>query len=100
MRRRPMRVPTVPELQIGRERREKLAGRNAHPFGTAQVAEVHLAERVALLVTDTTGRIVAEEHLRRIVDALDPIHQDEVALPSGKDDQLRPPRPGLAAGGS
>ena len=96
---RPVRVAPVAELQVGRERGEELARRDADALGTAQVAEVDLAERVALLVADAARRVVAEEHLLRIVHAVDPVHQDEIPLAPGKDDQLRPPRSGLAAGG-
>jgi hypothetical protein len=44
-------------------------------LGAAQVAEVDLAERVALLMANTAWRVIAEKHLLRIIDAVDPIHR-------------------------
>src|SRR4051812_20361897 len=93
-----VRISPIAELQVGREGGKEFTGRDAQPFGTAQVAEVDLAERVAALVTDTARRVIAEEHLGRIVDAVDPIHQDEVALSFWKHDPLRPARSRFAAG--
>ena len=97
--RRPVQVPAVAELQVRRKGGEELAGRDAHSPGTAEIAEVDLAERVPSLVADAARCVVAEEHLRRVVDAVDPVHEDEEPLAPGEDDPLRPARPGLAAGG-
>src|SRR5262245_11870992 len=99
VRRRPVRVAAVAVLEIRRERGEELARRDAHPRGAAQVTQVDLAEGVPLLVADAPRRVVAEEHLVRVVDTVDLVHEDEVPLALGEDDQLRPPRAGLAARG-
>ena len=68
------------------------------PVGTAQIAEINLAERVALLLPDAARRVVAEKHLMRIVDALDLVHQYEEPLAFGKHNQLRPARSSFATG--
>src|SRR5205809_726698 len=99
MLRRFVRVAPIAELQVGREGSKEFARRDTHSFGAAQIAEVDFAERVALLVADAARRVVAEEHLGRIVDAVDLIHQDEEPFALGKHDQLRPPRPGFTAWG-
>src|ERR1700730_1594458 len=97
--RRFVRVAPVTELRVRRERGEELTGRDAQPLGTAQIAEVDLAKRVATIMANAARRVVAEEHLFRIVDAIDPIHRDEVALSFWKNNQLRPARSNFAAGG-
>src|SRR6266542_6166992 len=99
MLRRFVRVAPVAELPVGREGSKEFTGRDAQPFGTAQVAEIDLAEGVAPVVADTARRVVAEEHLVRIVDAIDPIHRDKVPFAFWKHDPLRPARAGFAAGG-
>jgi len=97
--RRAVRVAAVAELQVGREGGEELAGRDAHSLGPAQVAQIHLAERVALFVAHAARHVAAEEHLGGIVDGVDSVHEHEEPLALGKDDQLRPARAGLAARG-
>src|SRR5207253_1131756 len=97
--RRFVRVASVAELPVGWEGGKELAGRDAQPLGTAQVAEVDLAEGVAAVVADTARRVVAEEHLVRIIDAIDPVHRYEVPLSFRKHEPLRPARSGFAAGG-
>ena len=75
-------------------------GRDAQPLGAAQVAQVHLAERVPLVVAHAAGRVVAEEHLRpsRSPLSIRSIRR-KYRSPSGKHDQLRPARAGLVARG-
>src|SRR5437660_12262668 len=94
-----MRVAAVAELRIGREGREKFTGRNANSFVAAQVAEVHFAERVTLLMANAARHVATEKHLSRIVDAVDLVHQHEIPRALRKDNQLRPLRSGLTVGG-
>ena len=92
-------IAAVAELHVGRKGGKELAGRDTQTIGTAEVAQIDLAERVALFMADTARRVIAEEHLVGVIDRVDPVHQDEVAFALGKHDQLRPTRTGFAAGG-
>ena len=75
-----VRVSPVVEFFIGRKDVVELAGRDTEPFRTTQVTEVDLAERLAALVADTARQVDAEEHFVRVVDAVDSVHREEVAL--------------------
>lgn len=50
-------------------------------------------------MADTARRVVAQKHLVRIVDAIDPVHREEVPHSFGEHDQLRPARSGVVPWG-
>src|SRR5439155_16841964 len=78
---------------VRREVFEELARGNL-----ARVAEVNLAESVALFVLDVSRHVEAEEHGVARIRAGDLVAGDEVALASGKHKHLAPFRTGLLSG--
>src|SRR5262245_7161562 len=97
--RRPVRVASVAEFSVRWEWRKELARWDAQPFGAAQIAEIHLAESVALLVSDASWIVVTKKHLFGIIDAVDAVHGHEVSFSFGKHNELRPQRAGFATRG-